>query len=108
MTVNLAFSRPTADKTEQRLLFTRFRDHGYDGLQLKAGQYQGYIRRPEAFLEEWGSAPGAASALIAGGGLDDAGIAALRELIAFAAGVQAERIVFCHGVPRAGRTPQEI
>ncbi|MBW3625587.1 MAG: sugar phosphate isomerase/epimerase [Armatimonadetes bacterium] len=106
--VKLAFSKPTADPEEQRLLFSRFREAGYDGLQLKAGQYQRYLRNPDGFLEEWGSEPGAASALIAGGRLDPEGSAALRDLIAFARAVGSERIVFCHGVPREGRTPEEI
>ena len=35
--MKLAFSKPTASEEETRLLFTRFRQVGYDGLQLKAG-----------------------------------------------------------------------
>ncbi|MCA1596720.1 MAG: sugar phosphate isomerase/epimerase [Chloroflexi bacterium] len=98
--MKLAFSRPTADEQEQRRLFDGFRPAGYSGLQLKPGQYGGFIHNPAAFLREWGADPGAPAALIAGGGLEDDGIAALRDLIAFAAAVRSERIVFCHAVSR--------
>jgi inosose dehydratase len=103
-----AFSRPTAGDAEQRLLFSSFRAAGFDGLQLKAGQYQRHLREPDRFRAEWGEDTGAVSALIVGGTLDDAGIAALRQVIAFARSVRSERVVFCHGIPRRGRTPGEI
>jgi inosose dehydratase len=106
--MKLAFSRPTAGIEEQRLLFTRFRAAGFEGLQLKAGQYAGYVSEPERFRQEWGDDPGAVSALICGGTLEEAGIAALRQVIAFAAAVRAERVVFCHGVPRAGLTAADL
>jgi sugar phosphate isomerase/epimerase len=102
--VKLAFSRPTADEAEQRQLFASFRAAGFDGLQLKAGQYQRYLDDPVGFRRDWGADPGAVSGLITGGTLDQAGQAALRRLIAFARGVGAERIIFCHSAPRAGLT----
>jgi sugar phosphate isomerase/epimerase len=106
--MRLAFSRPTATEEEQRLLFRRFRSLGYDGLQLKVGQYQRYWDRPEEFTTAWGGFPGAASALIWGGRLDAEGGAALQRLFTFAAAVGAERIVFCHSVPREGLTQDDI
>lgn len=106
--MKLAFSQPTAGEEAQRRLFTRFRDAGFDGLQLKAGQYERYVGDPARFRTEWGSAPGAASALITGGRLDDPGIAALRRVFAFAADVGAERVVFCHGVSRTGVTDEDL
>jgi inosose dehydratase len=106
--MRLAFSRPTTGEAEQRLLFSSFRSAGFDGLQLKAGQYERYLREPDRFRAAWGEDAAAVSALIAGGTLDAAGIAALRQVIAFAHSVRSERVVFCHGIPRRGRTPAEI
>ena len=79
--MRLAFSRPTATDDEQRELFSSFRAAGFEGLQLKAGQYQHYLRDPADFQQEWGSDPGTVSALIAGGTLEANGIAALRSKI---------------------------
>jgi sugar phosphate isomerase/epimerase len=106
--VKLAFSRPTADDAEQRLLFSRFRPAGFEGLQLKAGQYQRYLDDPERFRLDWGTDPGAPSGLIAGGTLDEAGQAALRRFIAFASAVGTERIIFCHSATRAGLTAADL
>src|SRR5690606_4121572 len=106
--MKIAFSRPTATADEQRTLMARYREIGYDGLQLKAGQYRPYLDQPARFVDEWGDQPGVASGLITGGQLDETGIAALRNLIGFAAAIRAERIIFCHGVPRAEVTPADI
>jgi len=106
--MRLAFSRPTADPAEQRELFASFRTAGFEGLQLKGGQYGAYVRDPARFQEEWGDDPGIVSALITGGTLDPPGIAALRQVIAFARAAQSERIVFCHGVSRSGVTLADL
>src|SRR5947208_1752114 len=95
-----AFSRPTADDAEQRRLFASYRAAGFEGLQLKAGQYQRYLTEPERFRREWGDDPGLVSGLITGGALDDAGVTSLRRVIAFARGVGSERVIFCHGLSR--------
>jgi inosose dehydratase len=104
----LAFSRPTAGPAEQRELFSLFRTAGFEGLQLKGGQYSASIRDPARFREEWGSDSGIVSALITGGTLDSPGIAALRQVIAFASAVRSERIVFCHGASRSKVTPADL
>src|SRR5438552_2105950 len=96
-----AFSRPTVDDGEQRRLFTSYRDAGFEGLQLKAGQYQRYLSEPERFRQEWGDDPGLVSGLITGGALNEAGVASLRRVIAFAPAVGSERVIFCHGVSRS-------
>lgn len=101
--MKLAFSKPTASEEETRLLFTRFRQVGYDGLQLKAGQYLSYLDEPERFLDAWEQYPGAASALIVWGAPDDA-----RRVFAFGEAVGSEMIVFCHCVPRQGLTAHDI
>jgi hypothetical protein len=97
--VKLAFSRPTKSDEELRELIQGFRGSGYQGLQLKAAQYMPYIDAPAKFNAQWGCYAGVASALIAGGKLDDGG-GALRRLFKFASAVGSERIVYCHGVPR--------
>ena len=108
--MKLAFSKPTANEDEQRRLFSGFRPVGFDGLQLKSGQFARYLDEPARFRDEWGgdARTGAASALITGGRLDEDGQAALRRLFAFAQAVGSERIVFCHGQPRAGLSADDI
>jgi sugar phosphate isomerase/epimerase len=95
--MRLAFSKPTASEADQRLLFSRFREFGYEGLQLKAGQYERYLERPGDFLGEWGEAPDL-----------ERGIAALRKLFAFGRAVGSERVVFCHGAPHEGISPSDL
>jgi sugar phosphate isomerase/epimerase len=106
--MKLAFSRPTQGDAEQRLLFSSFRSAGFEGLQLKGGQFYRYLGKPDHFREQWGDDPAAVSALIAGGTLDETGTAALRQLIAFAAALGAERIVFCHGEARGSVTHADL
>lgn len=106
--MKLAFSTPTSTLDDQRRLFTGFRPAGYEGLQLKASQYLPYLREPERFLKDWGAFPGAASALIFGGALDQPGQAALRDVLAFARSVGSDLVVFCHGVTRQGLTDDGI
>ncbi|MHC4202240.1 MAG: sugar phosphate isomerase/epimerase family protein [Planctomycetota bacterium] len=106
--MRFAFSKPTRGEDDTRTLFTRFGGIGYDGLQLKAGQYVPYLNEPGRFRDEWGRHDGVASALIAGGGLDPGGVARLREVFAFGEAVGSEMVVFCHGTPREGLTPDDI
>jgi inosose dehydratase len=107
--MKLAFSKPTAADAERQLLFTRFRTFGYEGLQLKHGQYSEYIDQPARFIEQWGGeAKAIASGLITGGSLDNDGIETLRRLFKFAQHVGAERIVFCHAQPRQGLSNADI
>ena len=99
--MKIAFSQPTHNTDDQQLLFSRFHSFGYDGLQLKANQYSTYVYQPVGFIEAYGKDTSAiASGLIAGGLLDDAGIASLRALFRFAQQVGSERIIFCHAQSR--------
>ena len=43
--MKLAFSKPTGTAEETRELFTTFGAYGFDGLQLKPGQYSPYFGR---------------------------------------------------------------
>ncbi|NHN31676.1 sugar phosphate isomerase/epimerase family protein [Paenibacillus agricola] len=108
MSIKLAFSRPTSTEEEQTLLFQQYREIGYDGLQLKAKQYDPFLAEPEKFKETWGHLPGVGSALIAGGRLDEASIEQLRKVFRFASAIGTEMIVYCHGVPRAEVSPEDI
>ncbi|TDF93812.1 sugar phosphate isomerase/epimerase family protein [Paenibacillus piri] len=108
MSIKLAFSRPTSTAEEQALLFRQYRATGYEGLQLKGAQYAPYIADPAGFKEAWGDAPGLGSGLIAGGRLDESGIEQLRSVFRFAAGIGTELIVYCHGIPRAEVTSDDI
>jgi inosose dehydratase len=106
--VKIAFSKPTADEAGQRELFGSFRAAGYGGLQLKGGQYATHLDHPASFAAAWGDDPALTTALITMGALDDAGVARLRQVIAFAAATGAERVVFCHDHPREGVTPADL
>lgn len=108
MSIKLAFSRPTADAEEQKLLFREFHKEGYDGLQLKSGQYAAFLGEPARFTAEWGELPGIASALITGGRLEEADIEQLRKVFSFAAHAGTELIVYCHGIGRAEVTEADI
>ncbi|ULL16733.1 sugar phosphate isomerase/epimerase [Paenibacillus sp. H1-7] len=108
MAIKLAFSRPTASIEEQTLLIRNYGAAGYDGLQLKGGQYAAYLEQPEVFKEMWGNPSGLGSALITGGRLDASGIDQLRSIFRFASKIGTERIVYCHGLSRAAVTADDI
>lgn len=108
MSLQIAFSRPTGTTEERDLLFRQYRSAGYDGLQLKYGQYAPYIADPARFLEEWGDLPGVGSALIAGGTLDEANREAIRALFAFGERIGTQIVVFCHGISRKSVTADDI
>ncbi|WP_078544669.1 sugar phosphate isomerase/epimerase family protein [Litchfieldia alkalitelluris] len=108
MTLKLAFSRPTDTLEEQRILFENYRQIGYDGLQLKNGQYASYLECPEQFLEDWGAPKGLASGLITAGVLDEQNIQQLRNVYKFAEKTGTDLIVFCHLVPRSEVSIEEI
>jgi inosose dehydratase len=108
MSIKLAFSRPTSTPEEQSLLFQQYRAIGYDGLQLKASQYNPFLAEPEKFKEAWGHLPGVGSALVTGGKLDEANIEQLRSLFRFASAIGTDIIVYCHGIPRAEVAPEDI
>jgi sugar phosphate isomerase/epimerase len=102
--VKIAFSKPTRNADEQRQLFEGFRAAGYEGLQLKGGQYADYLGEPAGFIGKWGDDRALTSGLITMGALDEEGIAQLRRVIGFGVTTRAERIVFCHDHPRDGMT----
>ena len=105
--MKLAFSKPTRTDDDTQVLMTRFREIGYDGLQLKAGQYAGYLDRPEEFLADWGQQRGVASALIAGVG-GEGSVGELRRVFAFGRIVGADLVVLCFGLPREGMTAERL
>ena len=82
--MKIAFSKPTRDDAGQRELFGGFRSAGYAGLQLKGNQYGEFVADPPGFAGRWGGDQALTSALITMGTLDDAGVARLRQIIAFA------------------------
>jgi len=106
--VKIAFSKPTRDADELRELFASFRVAGYQGLQLKGGQYAGSLADPGRFTRTWGQDRALTSGLITMGTLDASGVAQLRRVIAFGARTGAERIVFCHDHPRDGVTAGDL
>ena len=106
--MKIAFSKPTQDPDEQRELFAGYRAAGYEGLQLKGGQYAGYLGDPADFVGTWGDDPALTSGLITMGTLDGNGVAHLRRVIGFGARTRAERVVFCHDHPRDGVTARDL
>lgn len=106
--MRLAFSKPTAKAAELSELMATFRASGFEGLQLKQSQYAPYLHEPSRFIDDWGTIPGAAQALIIGGALDEAGRTLLRRAIALGSRIGTETLVFCHGVSREGQTAADL
>jgi sugar phosphate isomerase/epimerase len=99
--MKITFSSPTTTSSEEEVLFTNYRECGYEGLQLKAGQYLSSLHDPDGALRAAGGDTGRFSGLIFGGGLDRVGQDTLRLVIDFATTVRSERVVFCHAFPKA-------
>ncbi len=106
--MKLAFSAPTRSASEQEVLFSNYRECGYEGLQLKAGQYVSYLDDQVSALPAAREDPGRFSGLIFGGSLDDTGQEELRKVLDLAARVRSERVIFCHGFPKDQVTPDDI
>lgn len=109
MSLQYAFSRPTATVEEEQVLVSNYLNIGYDGLQLKWSQYTPYLGQPQQFIERWGEPRGIGSALITGGTLlDEDSKQQLRNLYTFAKEIGSEKIVYCHAVSRDIVTPNDI
>ena len=99
--MKIAFSKPTRNDEQQRELIATFRDCGYEGLQLKLGQYRAYIEDPPGIFADHPQLHGAISGVIVGVRADDeAAVAQLRKVTRFANRVAADLIVV---VPGGGR-----
>lgn len=103
-----AFSKPTHGEEEFIALMTDFRSDGYEGLQLKMGQFVPYLDEPGTYLSRWGDDPGRASALIFFDSLESAAVEKLRATIRFADRIGSERVVFCHNRSREGVTEADL
>jgi len=106
--VRVAFSKPTAGDEQFTRLLTGFRRAGYEGLQLKMGQFLPWLEDPDGFRRTWGDDTAQVSGLIVFDTLEPAGVDRLRAAVRFASEVGGERIVFCHDHPRAGVTDADI
>lgn len=98
--MRLAFSVPTRSDAERDLLYASYVRCGYDGLQLKSGQFVSSLDEPAPAIEAARRDRGRYSGLIFWGPLDPDGQAALRRVLGFAASVGSERVIFCHSYPR--------
>lgn len=103
-----AFSKPTKGDAEFVRLLTDFRTEGYEGLQLKMGQFMPFVADPDAFLESWGEDKGRVSGLIYFDTLEPEGAEGLAASIRFAEKVGSERVIFCHNHPREGVTEDDL
>jgi inosose dehydratase len=106
--MKIAFSAPTTSVSEQEVLFAGYREAGYEGLQLKAGQYLAYLDDQDGALPAARQDPGRFSGLIFGGSLDETGQELLRKVLDLAARVRSERVIFCHGLAKEKVTADDI
>ncbi|BDZ44537.1 extracellular solute-binding protein [Naasia aerilata] len=106
--MKIAFSKPTRDEEELATLLTGYRAEGYEGLQLKMGQFLPFVDDAEGFRSRWGDDPGTVSGLIFFDDLSDGGKERLQATIDFAGAVGAERVIFCHNRDREGVTPEVL
>ena len=90
------------------MLYARYAEFGYAGLQLKSGQYLAYLDDPGTAQRAAREDHGRFSGLIFGGSLDEAGQRTLRKVIELAASVRSERVVFCHGLPKGEVTADDM
>jgi len=95
-----AFSKPVAPEQFETLLES-FGPSGYDGLQLKTGQFLPWAGSPDDFRAVVGERPGASAGLVYFDELDDDRLAGV---IDFASKVGTELLVFCHNRSREGVT----
>jgi sugar phosphate isomerase/epimerase len=103
--MKLAYSAPSPDETQRRRLFDNLKATGYEGVQLKPGDYKPFLDSPAKFLETYPQLAGLISGCIDYGQLNREEI---RKVIAFSKAVQADVIVYCHGVPRDGLTQSDL
>jgi sugar phosphate isomerase/epimerase len=100
--MRIAFSKPVP-AGDFEVLLTEYGPAGYDGLQLKTGQFLPWIESADDFRDLVAGKPGAAAALVYFDELDDA---RLSNVIDFAASVDSEMVVFCHNRSREGVTSE--
>ena len=103
--MRLAFSQSTKNFDS---LFGEYRKVGFDGLQLKRGQYQPFLDEPQRFLDLHGDKQGAASGLITMWSQNDERTEDLRKVFAFGAAVGTELVVLVHSEQREGLTSTDI
>jgi len=98
--MKFAFSQST---DELEILFGKYNDVGYDGLQLKRNQYQPFLDEPQRFVDLYGDKAGAASGLIAGiSSLKREDLERLEKIISFAVSANTQLVIICHCQPRHG------
>jgi inosose dehydratase len=107
VSTRIAFSKPTRDAAEEERLLGGFRAAGYDGLQLKTGQFTPWVHDADGFRARFPE-PGVASALVLFDTLDDGGEERLDDVIDFAVAVGSERVVFCQNRDREGIGPEQV
>jgi inosose dehydratase len=106
--MKLAFSIPTRSVSEEEALFSSYASTGYDGLQLKSGQFVKYLNDAGDAETTARDDPGRFSGLIFGGPLDDDGQRELRRVVRFAAAVSSERVIFWHQHSREHVTDDDV
>ncbi len=106
--MKFAYSTPTADDDQQRVLFDNFRPIGYDGLQLKWSQWRDSLTDPSSLARAVSDCEGLASAVITGGKLDAAGCDSLRQFFDVGEMLHTELIIYCHGESREGMTDDDL
>lgn len=100
--MRIAFSKPVPEG-DFEVLLAEFGSAGYDGLQLKTGQFLPWLDSVDDFQALVDGKPGAAEALVYFDELDDA---RLSSVVDFAAAVGSEMVVFCHNHSREGVTSE--
>jgi inosose dehydratase len=103
--MKLAFSAPSTDETQRRRLFDHLKPVGYDGVQLKPGDYKPFLDEPSHFLANYPQLEGMISGCIDYGQLDRDDI---RKVIRFAREVKTNLIIYCHGIQREGLARSDL
>lgn len=101
--MRVAFSKPVA-AGEFETLLGEFGPLGYQGLQLKTGQFLPWLDAPGQFVSLTAGYPGSAAVLVYFDELEDERLASV---IDFAMEVGSEMVVFCHNRSREGVTGEQ-
>lgn len=108
MKIGISRAMPANESVTEMLASAR--RHGFDGVQLKQGQYAAHLSAPESFRKEHGDL-----AALAGGGLVaypggdvSVWVEKLSPIVGFAAAVDAGHVCICTSVARGGDAYERV
>jgi len=106
--MKIGYSRETVDQAETATLLNAYSMAGYDGLELRPGQYEPWLPDTDGFRRQYGDTAGMATAALVRAPLNEEGVARLRRVMRFVQALNGERIVYVAQVGREQMTPIDM